>query len=129
LATIEESLWLRHSGAIFAQGPGAYNVPGFSDIPQVFNVTLLRDAPWPNLGSIKSSKGIREPPLFLGVSVAIAIRYALRSARKDADINDLQEFRLPMMSERIRITAGDFLAKQGTVEEKAGGRGSFFVWI
>lgn len=32
---------------------GAYKLPGFSDIPQVFNVSLLRDAEWPNLGSIK----------------------------------------------------------------------------
>ncbi|KAG6838272.1 hypothetical protein H0H87_003461, partial [Tephrocybe sp. NHM501043] len=54
-ATIEESLWLRHNGALFTQGPGAYKLPGFSDIPQVFNVSLLRDAEWPNLGSIKES--------------------------------------------------------------------------
>jgi hypothetical protein len=34
---------------------GAYKLPGFSDIPQVFNVSLLRDAERPNLGSIKVS--------------------------------------------------------------------------
>jgi len=129
LSTIEESLWLRHNGAIFTQGPGAYKLPGFSDVPQVFNVSLLRDAEWPNLGSIKASKGIGEPPLFLGVSVALAIRYALRSARKDAGITDLQEFRLPLTSERIRMAAGDFLAKQGNVQEKVGSRGNFFVCI
>jgi hypothetical protein len=32
---------------------GAYKLPGFSDIPQIFNVCLLRDAERPNLGSIK----------------------------------------------------------------------------
>ena len=32
---------------------GAYKIPGFSDIPQTFNVSLLKDAEWPNLGSIK----------------------------------------------------------------------------
>jgi xanthine dehydrogenase/oxidase len=52
-ATIEESLWLQN-GAIFTQGPGAYKIPGFSDIPQTFNVSLLKDAEWPNLGSIKA---------------------------------------------------------------------------
>ncbi|KAG6902926.1 hypothetical protein C0995_009317 [Termitomyces sp. Mi166 len=128
-ATIEESLWLRQNGAIFTQGPGAYKLPGFSDIPQVFNVSLLRDAEWPNLNSIKSSKGIGEPPLFLGASVALAIRYALRSARKDAGITDVQEFRLPLTSERIRMAAGDFLAKKGTVERKEGDRDGFFAYI
>ncbi|KAG6841815.1 hypothetical protein C0991_006699 [Blastosporella zonata] len=128
-ATIEESLWLRHNGAIFTQGPGAYKLPGFSDIPQIFNVSLLRDAEWPNLGSIKASKGIGEPPLFLGASVALAIRYALRSARNDAGITEVQEFRLPLTSERIRMAAGDFLAKKGTVEKKEGGRDGFFAYI
>ena len=70
-----------------------------------------------------------EPPLFLGISVALAIRYALRSARKDAGIIESPEFRLPMTSERIRMAAGDFLAKQGTVEEKVDSRGNFFVHI
>ncbi|KAG6878051.1 hypothetical protein C0993_000374 [Termitomyces sp. T159_Od127] len=144
-ATIEESLWLRHNGALFTQGPGlylstklflsayvwtgAYKLPGFSDIPQVFNVSLLRDAEWSNLSSIKSSKGIGEPPLFLGASVALAIRYALRSARKDAGITDVQDFRLPLTSERIRMAAGDFLAKQGTVKRKEGDRDGFFAYI
>jgi xanthine dehydrogenase/oxidase len=70
-----------------------------------------------------------EPPLFLGASVALAIRYALKSARKDAGVTELQDFRLPMTSERIRMAAGDFLAKQGTVKEKEGSRGNFFVHI
>lgn len=56
-STMEESLWLRN-GAIFTTGPGAYKIPGFADTPQVFNVSLLRDAEWPNLGSVHSSKGV-----------------------------------------------------------------------
>ncbi|KAG5636984.1 hypothetical protein H0H81_006190 [Sphagnurus paluster] len=128
-ATIEESLWLRHNGAIFTQGPGAYKLPGFSDIPQVFNVSLLRDAEWPNLGSIKASKGIGEPPLFLGCSVALAIRHALQSARKDAGITELQDFRFPLTSERIRMAAGDFLANKGTVKQRESDGESFFAYI
>ena len=61
--------------------------------------------------------------------MALAIRHALRSARKDAGITEMQEFRLPLTSERIRMAAGDFLAKQGTVDEKKGSKGSFFVYI
>ncbi|KAF7338447.1 Xanthine dehydrogenase/oxidase [Mycena venus] len=128
LCTIEESLWLRQNGALFTTGPGAYKLPGFSDIPQVFNVSLLRDAEWPNLGSIKASKGIGEPPLFLGCSVALAIRHALKSARADVGLNELQDFRLPLTSERIRMACGDFLAGKGRVEPKNGEK-DFFVHI
>nr|GAT58891.1 xanthine dehydrogenase/oxidase [Mycena chlorophos] len=128
LCTIEESLWLRQNGAIFTTGPGAYKLPGFSDIPQEFNVSLLRDAEWPNLGSIKASKGVGEPPLFLGCSVALAIRDALKSARLDADVHELQEFRLPLTSERIRLACKDFLVEKGRVEPKDGQQ-DFFVHI
>ncbi|KAG6837056.1 hypothetical protein H0H93_015627 [Arthromyces matolae] len=99
---------------------GAYKLPGFSDIPQVFNVSLLRDAEWPNLS--------REPPLFLGASVALAVRYALRSARQDAGITSVQEFRFPLTSERIRLAAGDFLVSKGKVEKKGDCEG-FFAYI
>ncbi|KAJ6516474.1 Molybdopterin-binding domain of aldehyde dehydrogenase-domain-containing protein [Mycena sanguinolenta] len=128
LCTIEESLWLRHSGAVFTTGPGAYKLPGFSDIPQVFNVSLLRDAEWPNLGSIKASKGVGEPPLFLGCSVALAIRDALKSARRDVGLHEMQDFRLPLTSERIRLACGDFLVSKGRVEPKNGEK-DFFVHI
>ncbi|KAJ6570341.1 molybdopterin binding aldehyde oxidase/xanthine dehydrogenase [Mycena sp. CBHHK59/15] len=128
LCTIEESLWLRQNGAIFTTGPGAYKLPGFSDIPQIFNVTLLRDAEWPNLGSIKASKGVGEPPLFLGCSVALAIRYALKSVRADLGLHELQDFRLPLTSERIRLACGDFLAEKGRIEPKDGQQ-DFFVHI
>lgn len=55
--TLEESLWLKN-GAIFTAGPGNYKIPGFADIPQKMHVSLLKDVEWPNLGSIRSSKGI-----------------------------------------------------------------------
>ncbi|KAJ7157926.1 xanthine dehydrogenase [Mycena crocata] len=132
LCTIEESLWLRQNGAIFTTGPGkrirAYKLPGFSDIPQIFNVSLLRDAEWPNLGSIKASKGVGEPPLFLGCSVALAIRYALKAARADVGLHELQDFKLPLTSERIRLACGDFLVYKGRVEPKNGEQ-DFFVHI
>ncbi|KAL8290642.1 hypothetical protein RQP46_002900 [Phenoliferia psychrophenolica] len=126
--TTEESLWLRHNGAIATLGPGSYKIPGFSDIPQVFNVSLLRDAEWPNLGSIKASKGIGEPPFFLGYSTVLALRYALKSARADGGVHELLECRLPMTSERIRLACSDSLLEQGTVVPKDGQQG-FFVNI
>jgi xanthine dehydrogenase/oxidase len=106
---------------------GAYKIPGFNDIPQVFNVSLLREADWPNLGTIASSKGVGEPPLFLGASVAFAIRDALASARRDAGIHELQPFRSPLTCERIRLAVGDDLLKRGMVVNE--GQQSFFADI
>ncbi|BGP37400.1 hypothetical protein JCM10450v2_001310 [Rhodotorula kratochvilovae] len=130
-ATLEESLHLQN-GALFTTGPGAYKIPGFADIPQQLNVSLLRDATWPNLSTVHSSKGIGEPPFFLGVSVALALRHALRSAREDAGIppSELLEFRLPLTAERLRLAVGDALVKRGEVKPRAGEEGKgFFVTL
>ncbi|GAA6007894.1 hypothetical protein JCM11491_006528 [Sporobolomyces phaffii] len=119
-STIEESLWLQN-GALFTTGPGAYKIPGFNDIPQQFNVKLLRDADWPNLGTIHSSKGVGEPPFFLGASVALALRQALQSSRRDGGFSredELVPFKFPMTSERLRNESGDWLAKKGKVVEE-----------
>ncbi|GJN88067.1 hypothetical protein Rhopal_001023-T1 [Rhodotorula paludigena] len=111
--TLEETTFLQN-GALFTTGPGAY---------KVMNVSLLRDAEWPNLGSVHSSKGIGEPPFFLGCSVALALRHALASARLDAGLSpdkDRLEFRYPLTSERIRLAAGDRLVRKGEVKPKKG---------
>ena len=50
------------------------------DIPEVFNVSLLRNAP--NTKAIHSSKAVGEPPLFLAVSVFFAIKHAVAAARQ-----------------------------------------------
>lgn len=59
LFTTEESLWLRN-GQLFTRGPGAYKIPGFRDIPQVFNVSMLKDVEWKNLQTIQRSRGVGE---------------------------------------------------------------------
>jgi len=53
----------------------------YRDIPQDFRISTFRDAKYPNLKTIHSSKGVGEPPLFLGSSVFFAIRDAIKSAR------------------------------------------------
>ena len=80
-STIEELLVLPSNGAVFTRGPGNYKIPGFRDIPQQFNVKILRDKQYQHLKTIKSSKGIGEPPLFLGASVFFALRDAVNNAR------------------------------------------------
>ncbi|KAL6240662.1 hypothetical protein RBB50_012372 [Rhinocladiella similis] len=119
LFTIEESLWTRN-GQLFTRGPGTYKIPGFSDIPQEFNVTLLQGVSWNHLGTIQSSKGIGEPPLFLGAAALFALRDALVSARKDNGVKEPLILHSPATAERLRLAVGDDLLKMGTVVPKEG---------
>ena len=41
LFLMEEMIYLA-DGTVFSKGPGAYKIPGFSDIPAEFNVSLLK---------------------------------------------------------------------------------------
>lgn len=51
--TLEEMVF-SDRGEVISRGPGAYKIPGFSDIPKVFNVSLLKGAPNPR--AVYSSK-------------------------------------------------------------------------
>ncbi|XP_067213749.1 xanthine dehydrogenase isoform X2 [Linepithema humile] len=59
LFTLEEIIY-SPTGTLFSRGPGAYKLPGFTDIPQEFNVSLLKGASNPR--AVYSSK-IKEPNL------------------------------------------------------------------
>ena len=128
LFTTEESLWHRASGQLFTRGPGTYKIPGFRDIPQVFNVSLLKDVEWENLRTIQRSRGVGEPPLFMGSSVFFAIRDALRAARKQYGVEDVLQLQSPATPERIRISCADPIIKRAQVEPKEGEK-SFFISI
>lgn len=128
LFTTEESLWHRASGQIFTRGPGAYKIPGFRDIPQVFNVSLLKDVEWKNLRTIKRSRGVGEPPLFMGAAVFFAIRDALVAARKGCDVEEVLSLKSPATPERIRISCADWIVRRAEVKAREGEK-SFFVSI
>ncbi|KAJ2508230.1 hypothetical protein GGI11_006138 [Coemansia sp. RSA 2049] len=83
-ATTEEFLYSPASGRLLTQGPGSYKIPSAMDIPRDFRVSLLEGADTSTLKTIFSSKGIGEPPLFLGASVFFALRDAVLAARKHA---------------------------------------------
>ncbi|KAL2824283.1 molybdopterin binding aldehyde oxidase/xanthine dehydrogenase [Aspergillus cavernicola] len=127
LCTMEESLWTQ-SGQLATRGPGNYKVPGFCDIPQEFNVSFLQGVGWKSLKTIQSSKGIGEPPLFLGSTVLFALRDALRFARKDQGISKALVLDSPATVERLRLAVGDDLVKKAMVERKEGER-NFFVTV
>ncbi|PYH47035.1 xanthine dehydrogenase [Aspergillus saccharolyticus JOP 1030-1] len=127
LFTMEESLWTR-SGLLATRGPGNYKIPGFSDIPQVFNVSFLQGVSWEHLRSIQSSKGIGEPPLFLGATVLFALRDALRSAREQNGVQGQLVLDSPATAEKLRLLVGDELVRKSTVVAKEG-ETNFFVAV
>ena len=128
LFTMEESLWQRSTGQIFTRGPGAYKIPGFRDIPQEINISLLKDVNWENLRTIQRSRGVGEPPLFLGSAVFFAIRDALKAARKQWGEEGLLRLQSPATVERIRVSCADPIVKRaGVVAEE--GEKSWFMSI
>ncbi len=124
---MEESLWT-HDGRLYTKGPGTYKIPGFSDIPQEFNVSFLKGVIWNHLRTIQSSKGVGEPPLFLGASVFFALREALVAARRGNGVMEPLVLDSPATAERLRLAVGDELAKMATVVPKEGEK-NFFVGI
>ncbi|KAI9649559.1 hypothetical protein NHQ30_002139 [Ciborinia camelliae] len=140
LFTMEESLWTRE-GQLFTKGPGTYKIPGFADIPQVFNVSFLKDEEgkekmWQGLKSVQSSKGVGEPPLFLGAGVFFALRMAVGSARVDNGLevgswergNKGWNLDSPATVEKLRMAVGDEISGMGRVERRDGEMG-FFVSV
>ncbi len=128
LFTTEESLWHRASGQLFTRGPGTYKIPGFRDIPQQFNVSLLKDVKWENLRTIQRSRGVGEPPLFMGSSVFFAIRDALKAARAQYGVSEVLSLQSPATPERIRLSCADEILKRSMVVPEEGEK-SFFMSI
>ncbi len=117
--TIEELLLQSSNGCSVTRGPGSYKIPSFRDIPQQFNVKILRDKEYKNLKTIKSSKGVGEPPLFLGASVFFALRDAVVSARKQNGIKEsLTGFPSPCTAEILRLACADELVKKSNVKPR-----------
>ncbi len=72
--TREELKWDK-DGRLLTHSASTYQIPAFSDAPEVFNVTLLPMAAQPN--TIHGSKAVGEPPLMLAISVREALRDAV----------------------------------------------------
>lgn len=76
--TLEDLRWDTSDGPdrgrFLTQAASTYKLPSFSEMPETFNVTLLRDAA--EAGAIYGSKAVGEPPLMLAFSVREALRQA-----------------------------------------------------
>lgn len=106
LFTLEEMIY-SPTGTLFSRGPGAYKLPGFTNIPQEFNVSLLKGASNPR--AVYSSKAVGEPPLFLASSAFFAIKEAIKAARKDMNIHGYFRFDAPATAACIRNACIDNL--------------------
>jgi xanthine dehydrogenase molybdopterin-binding subunit B len=72
--TTEELQW-DDAGRLLTHSPDTYKIPAVGDMPQIFNVTLLKRATQKRV--IHGSKAVGEPPLMLAISVREAIRDAV----------------------------------------------------
>jgi xanthine dehydrogenase large subunit len=76
--TLEDARWDTSDGPargrFLTQAASTYKLPSFSEMPETFNVTLLRDAT--EAGAVYGSKAVGEPPLMLAFSVREALRQA-----------------------------------------------------
>ncbi|KAG0345404.1 hypothetical protein BG004_003729 [Podila humilis] len=120
-STTEESLYFPN-GRLFTQGPGNYKIPGFQCIPQEFNISFFEDVTHDSVKTVYKSKGVGEPPLFLGSSVYFAIRHALWYARQENGHPGTFSLSLPATPERIRMAVGDSIAESSKLEAKQGER-------
>jgi xanthine dehydrogenase large subunit len=76
--TLEDLRWDTSDGPgrgrFLTQAASTYKLPSLSEMPETFNVTLLRDAT--EAGAVYGSKAVGEPPLMLAFSVREALRQA-----------------------------------------------------
>jgi xanthine dehydrogenase large subunit len=77
--TLEDLRWDTGAGPargrLSTQAASTYKLPSFSEMPEVFNVTLLTDAA--EEGVVYGSKAVGEPPLMLAFCVREALRQAV----------------------------------------------------
>ena len=76
--TLEDPRWDAREGPghgrFLTQSASTYKLPSFSEMPEAFNVTLLKNAT--EEGAVYGSKAVGEPPLMLAFSVREALRAA-----------------------------------------------------
>ncbi|KAA8889497.1 xanthine dehydrogenase molybdopterin binding subunit [Nocardia colli] len=76
--TLEDPRWDTSDGPgrgrLLTQAASTYKLPSFSEMPEVFHVTLLANAT--EEGAVYGSKAVGEPPLMLAFSVREALREA-----------------------------------------------------
>ena len=110
-----EELWWDGEGRLRTCGPSTYKIPGSRDVPPIFNVRLLKDAP-NRAATIFRSKAIGEPPLMLAISVWLAIRDAIASL---VDHKLAPRLDAPATPERVLSAIEELRARKASRRAKA----------
>ena len=101
----EEVIFSDTTGEQLTLGAWEYKVPAAHDVPLEFNVRFEANVPNPSPVSVLGSKASGEPPMALGAAVALAVRDAIRAARRDtrrgAHSAGAPHLELPLTVERI----------------------------
>ncbi len=105
--TMEQLLKSPSTGAFLTTTPSTYKIPTVADVPQRFNVTLLKHQSDRPTSACYSSKGIGEPPMMMAAGVPLAVRQAVASYRSDHGHNEWFHLDIPMTSDKIRMAAKD----------------------
>ncbi|MET0977190.1 MAG: xanthine dehydrogenase molybdopterin binding subunit [Paeniglutamicibacter terrestris] len=83
--TLEDLRWDTSDGPgrgrVATQAASTYKIPSFSEMPEIFNVSLLDKAH--EDGAVYGSKAVGEPPLMLALSVREALRQAVAAFGPD----------------------------------------------
>ncbi|KAJ1740811.1 hypothetical protein LPJ68_003431 [Coemansia sp. RSA 1086] len=119
---MEEYLYSPKDGRLLTAGPGNYKIPSALDCPRELNISLLEPKEPNGLKTIFSSKGIGEPPLFLGASVYFALKDAVLAARKQMNVKQLLRLECPATPEVLRLACEDEIVEMTRVpkEQKQG---------
>ncbi|XP_074648379.1 xanthine dehydrogenase/oxidase-like [Tubulanus polymorphus] len=105
------------NGEVLTTGPASYNLPRFKNLPNEYNVTILKGSRNPR--AIYSSKGIGEPPFILAASIYFASKKAILSARSDSGVSGYFRLDCPATAEKIRLACTDQFTKP--FEQEDGG--------
>jgi xanthine dehydrogenase large subunit len=92
-----EELWWDKQGRLHTVGPSTYKIPGSRDVPPVFNIRMLDNAP-SREATIFRSKAVGEPPLLLATAVWTALKDAIGAV---ADHKTAVRLDAPATPERV----------------------------
>lgn len=98
--------WISQSGSLHNADPNKYKIPMANDTPIDFRVTLLSGQNSSEHAVCYSSKAVGEPPLFLSVTVYLAIKQAIAAYRSEPGPFTMN---VPATCERIRMACADEL--------------------
>lgn len=111
--TTEELRVNTKTGEQLSVGPRSYRLPGFRDQPRQFTVKFLRGKEYKQPKTFGWSKGLGEPPFFLGASVFYALREAVIAARVENNKSPkLIGFSSPCTPEVLRLACGDIIVEK-----------------